>query len=215
MHSEMVCVRDHRDPNCPCCSVGHELVPRRLLSPSPVLTKADFVRRFQKSEFGNRTQNWNTYDEFRQSGYAGLVHIRNREAGAKTWYNVPAADVFYELRQIIAHGESTEDKLYFAAMAPTSATTFQGEVFRSETGLALYYSTIAKPMRDSLAEGGKQVYGLTAKLFLEYYLDPVDYDWIQELLDRYDGHIVEFSAYNKACGTLNRRTIIWEVRGGY
>lgn len=178
----------------------------------PVLSKSDFVRRFQLGEFGNKTQNWDTYDEFRQSGYQGLIHIRNREAGAKTWYNILAADVFYELRQIIAHGEATEDKLYFAAMAPTSETVIQGEVYRSEQGLALYYSTIPKPMRESLTEGGKQIMGLTAKLFLEHYLDVDDYDWIQELLDRYQDHVVEFSCYNVCCGTLNRRTIIWEVR---
>lgn len=178
----------------------------------PVLTKKDFVARFLKDEFGNRTQNWDTYHEFQQSGYEGLVHIRSRIAGAKTWYNVPAADVFYEMRQIIAYGEAEEKNLYLAAMAPTSETTFQGEVYRSEQGLALYYSTVPKPMRESLAEGGKQVMGLTAKLLLEHYLDPVDYDWIQELLDRFDSHVVEFSCYNIRTGILNRRMIVWETR---
>ena len=180
--------------------------------PPPVKSKAEFVKRFLQNEFGNKTQNWDTYDEFQQSGYRGLVHIRNRVAGARTWYNVPACDVFYEMRQIVAHGEAEEKNLYLAAMALTSETTFQGEIFRSEQGLALYYSTVAKPMRESLAEGGKPVMGLTAKLFMEHYLDPVDYDWIQFLLDAYDSHVVEFSCYNCLCGTLNRRTIIWEVR---
>jgi hypothetical protein len=180
--------------------------------PKEIRSKSEFVYWFQKGIFGNKTQNWDTYDEFQQSGYQGLVHIRNRIAGAKTWYNVPACDVFYEMRQIIAHGEAEEKNLYLAAMAPTAETTFQGEVFRSEQGLAVYYSTVPKPMRESLAEGGKQIMGLTAKLFLEHYLDLVDYDWIQELLDRYDGHIVEFSVYNTRCGTLNRRCIIWECR---
>lgn len=207
----MHCSRDHKDPKCPCCAIGHDMVypePKFL----PVLTKADFVARFLKNEFGNRTQNWDTYDEFQQSGYQGLVHIRNRIAGAKTWYNVPACDVLYEMRQIITYGEAEEKDLYLAAMAPTSETTFQGEVFRSEQGLALYYSTVPKPMRDSLLEGGTQVYGLTAKLFLEHYLDAVDYDWIQELLNRYQDHVVEFSCYNIRTGTLNRRCIIWECR---
>lgn len=180
--------------------------------PLPVLSKADFVRRFQLGEFGNKTQNWDTYDEFQQSGYRGLVHIRNRVAGAKTWYNVPACDVFYEMRQIIAHGEAEEKNLYLAAMAPTAETVIQGEVFRGTDGLSLYYSTVAKPMRDSLLEGGKQVCGLRAKLLLEHYLDAVDYEWIQDLLDRYDSHVVEFSCYNCLTGSLKRRMIIWEVR---
>ena len=131
---------------------------------------------------------------------------------AKTWYNILAADVFYELRRIIAHGEATEDKLYFAAMAPTSETTFQGEVYESEKGLSLFYSTVPKPMRESIAEGGVQIYGLSAMLHLEYYLPPIDLDWIRVLLQRYPSHVVEFSCYNTRCGTLNRRCIIWEVR---
>lgn len=205
----MHCSRDHKDPSCPCCEIGHDMVEAK---PLPVLSKSDFLKRFQLGEFGNKTQNWDTYEEFRLSGYNGLVHIRNRIAGGKTWYNVPACDVFYEMRMIITHGEAEENSLYLAAMAPTSETVIQGEVFRSETGLALYYSTVAKPMRESLVEGGKQVYGLTAKLLLEHHLDAVDYDWIQELLDQFENHIVEFSCYNTRCGTLNRRMIIWEVR---
>lgn len=178
----------------------------------PVLSKVDFVRRFQLGEFGNKTQNWDTYDEFLQSGYKGLIHIRNRVAGAKTWYNISACDVFYEMRQIIAHGEAEEKNVYLAAMAPTSETTFQGEVYESEKGLSLFYSKVPKPMRESLAEGGVQIYGLSAMLHLEYYLPPVDLDWIRVLLERYPSHVVEFSCYNVCCGTENRRCIIWEVR---
>lgn len=180
---------------------------------SPVDSKQDFVQRFLKNEFGNRGPTWDTYDEFRQSGYRGLIHIRNREAGAKTWYNVPAADVFYEMRQIIAHGEAIEEDLYFAAMAPTEKTLIQGEVMLDVGGLYLFYSTIAKPMRDALKERAESEWGISAILRLRHYLDPSSYDDMMELLGTYPDHVVEFSTYSCDWGTCpNRNTIFWEVR---
>ena len=97
-------------------------------------------------------------------------------------------------------------------MAPTEHTTFQGEVMESSQGLSLFYSTVTKPMRDALKEKSEQCFGLCATMKLRQYLDPVDLDWIRVLLQRYPSHVVEFSCYNVCCGTLNRRTIIWEVR---
>lgn len=175
--------------------------------PPPVFTKKDFTLRYQAGEFGNRTQTWHSLEDFYNPNRTKRYHLRNRIAGGATYYDQTVTDV----RQLWSMMKSPE-MWYCSEMAPTSKTLFQGEVFRSDQGLALYYSTIPKPMRDSLKEGGQQVIGLTAKLFLEHYLDPVDYDWLNELLDRYDGHVVEFSHYNVACGVLNRRLIVWEVR---
>lgn len=181
----------------------------------PVLTKKDFVRRYEAGEFGNRSPTWNTLKEFIRAKRARheLVHIRNRIAGGPTWYNVRAEQVVYEENYIVCNRLAKREDLYFSLMAPTERTVIQGEVQQSCHHLDLYYSTVKKPMRDALALGGKQVQGLTAKLLLEQYMDPSSLDHLDYLLNTYLGHVIEFSVYGINWGTIpNRNTVFWEVR---
>ena len=178
---------------------------------NPVQTKVDFVRRYQAGEFGNRAPTWDTYEEFKESGYKGLVHIRNRVAGGPTWYDVPWDEVWYKFCECCCQVDGSS--LYFSGMAPTATTSLQGEVRQSERYLDLYYSTVPKPMRASLLEGGRQVYGILALSLLRTHMDASSFDWTQELLERYPGHVIEFSCYGVNWGTIpNRNTILWEVR---
>jgi hypothetical protein len=182
----------------------------------PVLTKVDFVRRYQVSEFGNRAPTWDNIEEFLQSQYRGLVHIRNRAAGGPTWYDVPAENVMTMYYSILDRNKATEKSLYFSGMAPTEKTTFQGEVVQSTNYLDLFYSHVPLPMRGSLLQGGRQVSGLKALWLMKTYMDPSSFDWVQELLEEYPGHVIEFSCYSANWGTVpHRNTVIWEVRGGY
>jgi hypothetical protein len=164
--------------------------------------------------FGNKTRSWSTFDELWQSGYRGLVHIRNRIAGAATWYNVPFERVLWTLHNVCKLSQPIES-LYYAEMAPTAETIVQGEVMRGLNGLELTCSFVVAPMREALLRETKIAQGLRATMVLSHFLDPGDCDWIQELLAEYPGHVIEWSHYRIPCGTLNRRCIIWEVRGGY
>jgi hypothetical protein len=40
----------------------------------------------------------------------------------------------------------------------------------------------------------------------------VDYDWLQELLEIYPDHVIEFSSYSVPVGNLQRCLVVWEVR---
>jgi hypothetical protein len=180
---------------------------------APVLTKRDFVRRFLADEFGNRGPNWNTLNEFLDSGYKGLVHIRNRVAGGPTFYDVRHYNVADKWLWLTGYKGYDARDFYLAGMAPTKRTLFQGEVMRSYQGLYLYYSTVAKPMRDSLKEGGRDVSGIIAVGLLRHYLCHRSYEWLMELLDRYPNHVVEFSTYGVNWGTVpGFNTVFWEVR---
>lgn len=181
---------------------------------SPVLTKQDFVRRFLANEFGNRGPTWDTWREFADSEPSDrLYHLRNRIAGGPTYYNLTWKEVWglWITRPNVGNW-------YVAEMAPTDCTLIQGEVQypvpgTGKCGLDLYYSTVAKPMRDSLKEGGRQVSGIVAVELLRYYLDPASLEWLYTLLERYPGHVVEFSTYSVNWGTIpNRNTTVWEVR---
>ena len=183
----------------------------RIENPPPVLTKFDFVRRFALNEFGNRGPMWDTVQDFLKLGAPpkGLLHLRNRVAGGPTWYNLTYQQLVtkcQELRDVSSY--------YVALMAPTEQTVCQGEVFQSDDrGLALYYSTVKKPMRDALKENATQVYGIRAIETLRYYLDASSYDWLQVLLARYPSHVIEFSTYSVEFGTIpGMMTVFWEVR---
>lgn len=178
----------------------------------PVLTKVDFVKRYAAGEFGNAAPTWNDAEDFLRRGYQDLCHIRNRVAGGPTWYNVRANRVYALWYEIKGSGIDPST-LYISAMAPTAKTLFQGEVMQTEKGLSLFYSSIAKPMREALAESSKTVVGWRASALLHYYMDERSYDWLQVLLDRYPFHVIEFSTYGVQWGTVSGyNTVFWEVR---
>lgn len=185
----------------------------------PVLTKVDFVRRFQNDEFGNRGPMWSSVDQFLSdvdplATVGKLYHLRNRVAGGLTYYNVPGGHELLDIayHQAIQRGVKPED-IYVAEMAPTERTTLQGELMLTERGLYLYYTKVRKPMRDALAERSYETRGLTARDILLAHLDTASWEWINVLLERYQDHVIEFSTYNIAWGTIpNRNTVVWEVR---
>ncbi len=177
----------------------------------PVLTKRDFVKRYGEGEFGNASPTWGNLEEFLQSGYDGLVHIRNRLAGADTWYDVPTIRVSEVWSEATSRFQPRQ--LYISAMAPTNKTLFQGEVQQGVNGLDLYYTTVPRPMREALAIWNRQVSGVVALMLLKHYLCQNSWEWLTYLLDAYPGHVVELSTYDVEWGTVSRyNTVFWEVR---
>jgi hypothetical protein len=189
------------------CSESLDVSQRRLK-----VAKSLFVDGYQAGRFGNRAPTWNTINELADSSYSGLVHIRNRVAGGPTWYDVPADKVARVYCEVTQQGLLRPADAYFSGMAPTALTTIQGEVRRSERGLDLTYSRVAKPMRQSLLEGSRSACGLIAQELLRYYMDAPSYDWLNELLTEYPESVVEFSCYGTRWGTLGLNTVFWEVR---
>lgn len=183
--------------------------PPDLTAPAfpPVTTKTNWLRRYKLGEFGNRGPLWDTPQEFEESEYGGLVHLRARIASAPSFYDVPAVLALERWQQL-------EVGDYFcAAMAPTAQTVIQGEVCRSELGLYFYYSTVAKPMRIALAERSDQAYGIIASCLLKSHLCTRSYEWLEYLLDSYPDHTIELSTYSVNWGTVpGLNTIFWEVR---
>ncbi len=177
---------------------------------SPVLTKTDFVRRYNLGEFGNHSPTWQTIGEFTDSGYVGLVHIRNRVAGGPTYFDIPeynVEDAYFALL------ERSGGSYYFSGMCPTDCTMIQGEVMRTPRGLYLYFSRVKKPMRASLLEGGQHAFGLYAKMLLQHFMDNNSWEWLNLLLDRYPDHVVEFTTLSKCWGTEpGFNSLFWEVR---
>lgn len=180
----------------------------------PVLTKTDFVRRYSLGEFGNRSPTWDSWEgwakhfQINADRDAGLYHLRNRQTGGSTFYNLSIHTVNTNWMR-----QEYKDQWYVSEMCPTYLTQIQGEVMRTARGLYLYYSHVKKPMRDSLSEGGVDVTGLGARMMLEHFMDTNSWEWLNHLLDSYPDHVIEFTTLSKRWGTNQGfNSLFWEVR---
>jgi len=181
----------------------------------PVLNKRDFVRRYRDGEFGNASPTWDSVEGFlsdKASTTSDLFHLRNRVRSGPTYYDVPGDLVDITLRKALAEGVKESD-LYVSQMAPTALTTLQGEIQQTPDGLYLYYTRVKKPMRDALRESAHEARGIIALEMLRAAFTVGDFEWMGVLLDRYPDHVLEFSTYSKAYGTIpGCRVVWWEVR---
>lgn len=190
--------------------IGDEYNPPPVFP--PVLTKRDFVERYGNGEFGNASPTWQTFGawlrETTDRDPKELYHLRNRVQAGETYYNLGWEACLFRWTSV-----PDAAQWYCSAMAPTSLTLLQGEVMQTDRGLYLYFSRVRKPMRDALREKPEEAIGIRAVTLLRHFLNAKSYDWLEVLLDRYPGHVVEFSAYGKCWGTLpGYNTVFWEVR---
>ena len=179
--------------------------------PKPVLTKADFVRRYHLGEFGNHSPTWGTPLEFAEANYRqGLVHLRNRVAGGETFYNVEPDAALRWWQNVPTHPELW----YCSAMAPHEHNLLQGEVWDGPGGLYLHGSyEIGVPMRDALAVSAFDCIGLEARRRLRQVFNDLSWEWLQWLIAEYEDHVIEFSAFSCCWGTIpGHNVVIWETR---
>lgn len=180
----------------------------------PVDSKQDFVRRYKAGEFGNAAPTWDDIKSFLESGWdEGPVHIRNRIAGGPTWYDVLPRNVPGVWERACRFHGCDPSSLYISAMAPTQRTMIQGELMQTPKGLEFFYSPLALPMREALNKSFFRTFGVGAIVLCKFYMNPVSFDWLHILLERYPGHVIEFSVYSVEWGTLpGYNTVFWEVR---
>lgn len=185
----------------------------------PVNNKMDFVRRYEAGEFGNRSPTWSSLSEMEKlgilEGASGKTryHIRNRVANGSTWYDVRPVDLADRWYDLLDRGVP-EASLYISEMAPTDKTLIQGEVMtHPEYSLEGFLSLERKTMREALKTRSVTIHGVSLINQLRYYLNPKSWDWLNVLIERYPGHVIEFSTYSLCWGTLpGYNTVFWEVR---
>jgi hypothetical protein len=179
-------------------------------------SKRQFNELWLAGVLGNRGGVWATIEDFQKSGFSGVVAIsyNGKNGGGPFIKGVKATDVPTEVRKLENAGWR-KDSLRVLEQFSLGEFIYRlnGETVRTADGLALYYSTDNALMRDALRSSGAQVFGLKAKMILEQYLTPADYEDLMDILDRFPDHAVEFSVLDRCVGFLpHRRTIIWEVR---
>jgi hypothetical protein len=180
------------------------------MNPRPVNTKKDFYRRFQKGEFGNRSETWETYDEYVQSGYEDFIVIRSKTPGGPCIYFLERKTVPKALETFHAKGYYD---LNFSAQCPEQDTELKGEVCLTHRGLFLRGSFSTLPMREAIKNHAFNAVGLTAHLVIRNSMNASSWDWLQHLLATYTEHVIEFTALRYCWGTNpGHNTLFWEVR---
>lgn len=178
-----------------------------------IKTKADMYDAYFRGPFGNRLRSWDTVQAYLASGYHGPVTMRtSRGGGGPCAYGVEWIDVDRVAHEWSHIGISLKE-IRINESAPDKLLIIQGEVMRTIDHLHLRYSTLKLPMRKALATTQHHVGGLRAQMLLKGAMDPASYDDLNELLDDYDGAIIEFSTWAVDVGDCPRRnSVVWEVR---
>lgn len=178
----------------------------------PITTKKAMYRLLERGALGNTVRMWPGLSALLASGYDGLVSMRSLQVSNPIRkYHVPFAEILETVR--LLPPDMREHGIMFSEAPPDHERTIQGEIYRSNSGLFLRYTRDPQPMRLAFDVEDLSECGIRADHLLRRELWPDDYEALFELLDIYDGHVVEFSVFRVPVGKIKgRRMIIWEVR---
>ena len=189
--------------------------------PDPVLSKPQNYRLWQGGAFGNKLRAWRTVDEWRESGFDGMVVLRTlmEGGGGPCRYNLPPEEVDAIVDTWLALGIPL-DKIMVNEAAPDGDVILQGEylndiyVMDEEAGWGYFkYSRARAQMRDALATAPETAQRLRSDLLLKLAMTPASHDDWNLLLGQYPGHVLEVSIYDRCLGdTPGRNALVWEVR---
>jgi hypothetical protein len=190
----------------------------------PVKNKRDMYRRLALGEFGNTIPMYFSLADWERceiaARHAGLWGVRSAviQGDPRLRLNVPRDEVATYVRRVFPDGGMNISPMVdpYAVLRGEVHLSDYGEPF----GLRLFYVPPGKevapgedPWRGRFKRWGAHAHGVTAREIIRYYLWPSDWADIEVLLDRYPGHVVEFSACDRAVGLVpGRNTCVWEVR---
>jgi hypothetical protein len=182
-----------------------------------ILTKKQNCRLWQSGEFGNKLRAWQTVDEWRESGFAGLIVLRLRSSNT-SWnpclYNLSPHAIDRAVDCWLNSGIAYHQIMVNEA-APDSDVILQGE-YLNDPGLCWGYflhSRSRAHLRDALRLAPIVTQGLRSNLIIQQAMTPSSYEDWQMLIDRYPDHVFEVSIYDRCLGDIpNRNALVWEIR---
>lgn len=181
-----------------------------------VANKSEMYSLYQRGRFGAGTRHWYGANAILAEmlpcdvvpRYAGLSGgVKPDRYGER----VAAQDVPALVTSWIAAGYEP-DRIVMGAAAIDSSLVLQGEVMRTAQYLSLTYTRAQYPMRKAFETERLHADGLKALMILKSALCPASWDLLNDLLDDFDGAVVEFSVWGDHITEDGRNTIFWEVR---
>jgi hypothetical protein len=188
--------------------------------PGPILSKSQNYRLWQGGAFGNKLRAWRTVDEWRESGFDGMVVLRTvMGGGGPCRYNLQPGEVDAEVVGWLALGIPL-DRIMVNEAAPDGDVILQGEYLNDiyeidgEAGWGYFrYSRARAQMRDALAASPEVAHRLRSDLLLKLAMTPASHDDWNLLLEQHPGHVLEVSIYDRCLGDIpGRNALVWEVR---
>jgi|APSaa5957512535_1039671.scaffolds.fasta_scaffold69000_3 hypothetical protein len=185
-----------------------------------IKSKEIFYILYNKGVLGNRPKTWNSIEEINQSNWAGKYTIRIAVPGHKGMYNIPKETLQEKINNLKSQGIE-EKHIVFNQSMPDHKIKIQGEIIEITTeesngfpaGIYLTYSTVKDTMKEGLKKQTLHAKDNEAIVLLKKHLNPNSQLEIQNLINNFPNHVVEFSVYENNIGDLpERNTIIWEVR---
>jgi hypothetical protein len=185
-----------------------------------ILTKRKNYELCQAGAYGNRILQWNSIEEWRASGYDKPVAMRValQAGGGPKAFHVPPNVVDVQVLKWEIAGIPREC-VRLSEMVD-GLRLLQGHYFNDvyvqdgETRWGYFRFTMrtgAMPL--AMAKEERSVYGLRADLLIRNAMTPSSYEDWKVLLDRYPGHVLEFSVWESCLGdTPGRNAVVWEVR---
>jgi len=183
----------------------------------PILTSKRIEAPFWAAGgFGNKLRTWPSLKAFEKDGCpcdAGIRYTSTRGGRGPCEYYIPRLQVAERVRAWIADGRDPK-LMTICEMAPDDRLIINGELqVVAPNDWHFYHSRLKLPMREALQKGGEHMYGLRARLILQYLLTPASWDDLCALIELYPNHVIELSVYDHTLGDLRGRNMIpWEVR---
>ena len=106
-----------------------------------------------------------------------------------------------------------EDIIYSEMAAPSMGfqRLLNAEMTRLNSGLYLAWCNENIHMNEAMHQA-KIAERLVAKTVLNHFVDPVDVDDLEDLMDQFPNSVIEFSVFQKYVGWAERKMVVWEVR---
>ena len=188
--------------------------------PGSVLSKQQNYCLWQGGAFGNKLRAWRTVAEWKDSGFEGKIVLRTVVDGCGPCeYNLIPDEVDFIVEGWLALGIKL-DSIMVNEAAPDGDVILQGEYLNDiyeiggEVGWGYFkYSRARAQMRDALAAAPEVAHRLRSDQLLKLAMTPASHDDWKLLLERYPGHVLEVSIYDRCLGdTPGRNALVWEIR---
>ncbi|MCK4650196.1 hypothetical protein KAT36_03100 [Candidatus Pacearchaeota archaeon] len=185
-----------------------------------IKTKEIFYTLYNKGLLGNRPKIWKNIEKIHKSNWEKKYTIRIAVPGHKGIYNIPKEQLQEKINELKLQGIK-EEHISFNQSMPDYKIKIQGEIMEITEeeskgfppGIYLTYNTIKKAMKEGFEEETLHAKDNEVIELLKKHLSPNSQLEIQNLINNFPNHAIEFSAYEMHIGDLpQRNTIIWEVR---